>query len=151
MVLILRDHLLQEEEEDRRETAVFQEDPSRAMFPLDIHLVREYVQVLSWFHKITAQWGLINRNTNAEQDMACAQLLGNFILQYDLILMHNSACKEINYLCNLGHLQKVQLGAICRQHVARLWTRQTKREANATWNDQVERLSRTGKVTTVVE
>lgn len=31
VVLILGDHLLQKEEEDRRETAVFQEEPSRAV------------------------------------------------------------------------------------------------------------------------
>lgn len=101
--LILRDHL--QNKKDWRETDVFQEKPSRAAFPLDIRLVREHIRVLSQFHKITAQWGLINRNTNPEQEMACVQLLSNFILQYDLILMHNSASEEINYLCNLGHFQ----------------------------------------------
>lgn len=33
VVLILGDHLLQKEEEDRRETAVFQEETSRASVP----------------------------------------------------------------------------------------------------------------------
>lgn len=106
--------MLQKEEEDRRETAVFREEPSRTVFPPDIHLVREYIQELSQFHKITAQRGLINRNPT--QDLACVQPLSNFILQYDLLLMHTFACKEINYLCNLGHLQKVLLGAVCRQY-----------------------------------
>lgn len=145
VVLILRDHLLQKEEEDRRETAVFQEEPSRTVFPPDIHLVREYVQVLSQFHKITAQRGLVNWNTNPKQDLACVQLLSNFILQYDLILMHNLARKEINYLCNLGHLQKALLGAVRRQYVERLRAWQTKREAKPRRDDRVEHLSWTGK------
>lgn len=145
VVLILRDHLLQEEEGDRRETAVFQEEPSRTVFPPDIHLVGEYIQVLSQFHKITAQRGLINRNTYPKQDLVCVQLLSNFILQYDLLLMHNFACKEINYLCNLGHLQKVLLGAIRRQYVERLRALQTKTEAKPRRDDRVEHLSWTGK------
>jgi len=37
VVLILRDYLLQEEEEDQRETAAFQEEPSRTVLPPDIH------------------------------------------------------------------------------------------------------------------
>ncbi len=36
VVLIQREHLLQKEDEDRREAAVFQEEPSTT----DIHLVR---------------------------------------------------------------------------------------------------------------
>lgn len=55
VVLILRDHLLQKEDEDRRETAVFQEEPSRTVFSPHINLLREYIQVLSQFHKITVQ------------------------------------------------------------------------------------------------
>lgn len=65
--------MLHTEEEDRRETAVLQGEPSRTVFPPDIHLVREYIQVLSQFYMITAQRGLINRNTNPKQDLGvCA-------------------------------------------------------------------------------
>lgn len=82
------------EGEDQRETAVFQEEPSRAVFARDFHLVRKYMQVLLQFHKIAAQRGLINSNTNLKQDLACVQLLSNFKVQYDLLLMHNSASKK---------------------------------------------------------
>ena len=71
VVLILRGHLLQKEDEDLRETAAFQEEPSRTVFPPDSRLVRGYIQVLSQFHEITAQRGPINRNTNPKQDPAC--------------------------------------------------------------------------------
>lgn len=141
VVLILRDHLLQKEDEDRRETAVFQEEPSRTVFPPDIHLVRGYIQVLSQFHKITAQGGLINRNTNPKQDLACVQLLSNFILQYDLLLMHNFARKEINYLCNLGHLQKGATG--CRSSTTRRVIANWKRGwARAGWPGRTPQLNR---------
>lgn len=94
VVLILRDHLLQTKEEDWRETTVFQEEPSKTVLAPDFHLLRKYMQVLSQFHKIAAQKGVINKNTNLKQDLTYVQLLSNFILQYDLILMHNSASKK---------------------------------------------------------
>lgn len=40
VVLILRDHLLQKEDKDWRETAAFQEEPTRTAFPPDSRLVR---------------------------------------------------------------------------------------------------------------
>lgn len=80
VVLILRDHLLQK---GRRETAAFQEEPSRTVFPPDRRFVRGCIQVLSQFHEITAQRGLISRNTNPKQDLAFVQRLSNFILEYD--------------------------------------------------------------------
>lgn len=52
------------------------------------------MQGLLQFHKIVAQRGLINSNTNLKQDLAYVQLLSNFKVQYDLLLMHNSASKK---------------------------------------------------------
>lgn len=102
VLLIPWEHLLQKTEEDQREAAGFQEEPSRT---LHIYSVRgKYASAGSSLHKKD----LIKRNTNPKQDPESAQQS-----------LSNLNCNMTSYLSlqrnelpeQLGHLQEVQLGA----------------------------------------
>ena len=59
--------------------------------------------------------------------------------------MHYSACGEINYLCNLGHLQRRYRVPFVANVSSDREARQTKRETEPRRDDWVEHLSWTGK------
>lgn len=116
------------------------------MFPPDIHLVRGYIQVLSQFHKITAQRGLINRKKQIPNRIW-------HVCNCWAIACYNMTSPSCIISKNLGHLQTGANGCcLSTTRFNDLQARHAERAAKARRDDRgrTPQLNRK-KVTTTVE